>query len=62
MSVRIDILDILPNDEVSEKKVTENLEFTPISIDLIDPHYRQAITAAAMGCRAAIDAERYLAE
>ena len=28
---------------LSEKKVTENLEFTPISIDLIDPHYRQAI-------------------
>jgi thioredoxin reductase (NADPH) len=30
--------------------------------DCADPHYRQAITAAAMGCRAAIDAERYLAE
>lgn len=28
--------------------------------DCADPHYRQAITAAAMGCRAAIDAERYL--
>ena len=28
--------------------------------DCADPHYRQAITAAGMGCRAGIDAERYL--
>jgi thioredoxin reductase (NADPH) len=28
--------------------------------DCADPHYRQAITAAGMGCQAAIDAEKYL--
>ncbi|MDE6309401.1 MAG: thioredoxin-disulfide reductase [Muribaculaceae bacterium] len=28
--------------------------------DVADPHYRQAISAAGMGCRAAMDAERYI--
>lgn len=30
--------------------------------DVADPHYQQAISAAGMGCRAALDAEAYLME
>ena len=37
-----------------------NVEGVFVAGDNSDEHYRQAITAAGMGCRAAIDAERWL--
>lgn len=59
--------DFLELDEVGYIKIDNptsktNIEGVFAAGDVADPHYRQAITAAGMGCRAAIDAERYLSE
>lgn len=39
-----------------------NIEGVVVASDVSYSHYRQAITAARMGCRGANDTERYLSE
>ncbi len=57
---------IIDTDEAGYIVPTEgaktNIEGVFVAGDCADKHYRQAITAAGMGCMAAIDCERFLAE
>ena len=58
-------LGVLDMDDVGYLKVSSPSTATSIegvfaAGDVCDPNYRQAITAAGLGCSAAIDAERWL--
>ncbi|MEA2689827.1 MAG: thioredoxin reductase, partial [Candidatus Eremiobacteraeota bacterium] len=45
---------------VSADGVRTNIEGVFVAGDVYDIRYKQAVTAAGMGCKAAIDAEKYL--
>ena len=55
-------LDLYPNGYLKTEGSTSrtSLEGVFAAGDIHDHHYRQAITAAGAGCKAAIDCEKWL--